>query len=39
MILPHSKTLKVSTTEHQGSEIVIDGFEERLCGGKMQVGT
>ena len=39
MIVLHFKTLKISTTEHQGSKIRVDAFEESLCGGKTQVGT
>jgi hypothetical protein len=39
MIALYSKSLKISTAENQGSKIVVDGLEERLCGGTMQVGT
>jgi hypothetical protein len=39
VIMLHSKTLKISTAENYGSKVVVDGFEERLCGGKSQVGT
>jgi hypothetical protein len=39
MIALYSKSLKVSTTENQGSKIVVDGLEETLCGGTMKVDT
>ena len=39
IIVRHSKTLQISTRENQGSKISVDGLEERLCGGKMQVSS
>jgi hypothetical protein len=35
MIMLDSQALKISTTENNGSKVLIDGLEERLGRGKM----
>ena len=37
MVTLHSKALEIATAEDQGPKILVDGFEESLCGWKTQV--
>ena len=35
----HSQALKISTTEDDGTEILVNGLEKRLGGGKLGMGS
>jgi hypothetical protein len=39
MIMLDSQALKISTTENNGSKVLVDGLEERLGRGEMRMSS